>query len=89
MGTRNPILLIKAPIVLQRAHEIGRDGCETAGDCRINPESLCYQPKALLNHKLGFGVPYFNTFLLKGTIMKYKFILYSPWLLKSPVKPKP
>ena len=22
---------------------------------------------------------------LKGTIMKYKFILFSPWLLKSPV----
>ena len=24
-------------------------------------------------------------FFLKGTIMKYKFILVSPWLLKSPV----
>ena len=23
-------------------------------------------------------------FFLKGTIMKYKFILFSPWLLKSP-----
>ena len=34
---------------------------------------------------LGFGVPYFNTFFLKGTNMKYKFILFSPWLLKSPV----
>ena len=33
---------------------------------------------------LGFGVPYFNTFFLKGTIMKLKFILFSPWLLKSP-----
>ena len=25
---------------------------------------------------LGFGVPYFNTFFLKGTLMKYKFILF-------------
>ena len=24
-------------------------------------------------------------FSLNGTIMKYKFILFSPWLLKSPV----
>ena len=32
---------------------------------------------------LGFGVPYFNTFSLNGTIMKYKFILFSPWLLKA------
>ena len=35
---------------------------------------------------LGFGVPYFNTFFLKGTLMKYKFILFSPWLLQSPVR---
>ena len=32
---------------------------------------------------LGSGVPCFNTFFtlffLKGTIMKYKFILFSPW----------
>ena len=34
---------------------------------------------------LGLGVPYFNTFFLRGTIMKYKFIPFSPWLLKSPV----
>ena len=34
---------------------------------------------------LGFGVTYFNTSLLKGTIMKYKFIPFPPWLLKSPV----
>ena len=34
---------------------------------------------------LGFGVPYFNTFFLKGTLMKYKFRLFSPWLLESPV----
>ena len=27
-------------------------------------------------YNLGFGVPYFNTFCLKGTIMKYKFILF-------------
>ena len=33
---------------------------------------------------LGFGVPYFSTFFLIGTIMKYKFILFSPWLLRSP-----
>ena len=33
---------------------------------------------------LGFGVPYFNTFF-NGTIVKYKFILFSPWLLKRPV----
>ena len=33
---------------------------------------------------LGFGVPYFNTFFFKGTLMKYKFRLFSPWLLKSP-----
>ena len=38
-------------------------------------------------HRLGFGVPYFNTFCLKGTVMKKKFILFSPWLLKSPVEP--
>ena len=25
-------------------------------------------------------------FFLKGTLMKYKFILFSPWLLKRPVK---
>ena len=28
--------------------------------------------------KLGFGVPYLNTFFLKGTIMKSKFILFLP-----------
>ena len=38
---------------------------------------------------LGFGVPYFNTFFLKETLMKQKFILFSPWLLKSPVKREP
>ena len=32
---------------------------------------------------LGFGVPYFNTFFLKGTIMKKEFMLVFPWLLKS------
>ena len=36
---------------------------------------------------LSFGVPYFNAFcfnlFLTGTIMKYKFILFSPWLLQS------
>ena len=26
----------------------------------------------------------FEYFFLKGTIMKYKFIVFSPWLLKSP-----
>ena len=36
---------------------------------------------------LGFGVPYFNTVVLKGTIMKQKSILFSPWLLKSPDNP--
>ena len=39
--------------------------------------------------RLGFGVPYSNTFLgtcyLKGTIMKLRYILFSPWLLQSPV----
>ena len=34
---------------------------------------------------LGFGVPCFNTLILKGTIIKQKFILFSPWLLKSPL----
>ena len=35
---------------------------------------------------LGFGVPYFTQyFFLKETIMKQKFILFSPRLLKSPV----
>ena len=38
----------------------------------------------MMPQQQGFGVPYFNTFFLKGTIMKYKFILFSPWLLKSP-----
>ena len=33
---------------------------------------------------LGFRVPYFNTFFLKETLMKEKFILFSPWLPKSP-----
>ena len=37
---------------------------------------------------LGFGVAYFNTFLgacyLKGTVMKNKSILFSPWLFQSP-----
>ena len=36
--------------------------------------------------QLGFGVPYFNTFFLNGTLMKHKFIRFSPWLLKSPDK---
>ena len=31
-------------------------------------------------------MPYFNTSFLKGTLMKYKFILFSPWLLNSPVE---
>ena len=34
---------------------------------------------------VGFGVPYFITFFLEGTIMKSKSILLSPWPLKSPV----
>ena len=38
----------------------------------------------MMPQQQGFEVPYFNTFFLKGTIMKYKFILFSPWLLKSP-----
>ena len=38
---------------------------------------------------LGFGVPYFNTFFLNRTLMKYKFILFAPWLLKSPVELNP
>ena len=33
-------------------------------------------------------MPYFNTFFLKGTLVKYKFILVSPWLLQSLVNPK-
>ena len=37
-----------------------------------------------LKQPLGFGVPYFNTVFLNGTLMKSKFILFSPWLLKSP-----
>ena len=41
----------------------------------------------MVSRQLGFGVPYFNTFLFKGTIMKQKIILFSPWLLKSPDKP--
>ena len=32
----------------------------------------------------GFGVPYFNTFFLKGSLMKYKFKLFSTWSQKSP-----
>ena len=42
-----------------------------------------------LNEELGFGVPYFNSFLgtcyLKGTIKKQSLysILFSPWLLES------
>ena len=40
--------------------------------------------------KLGSGVPYLNTFLLdlflKGTTIKYKSILFSPWFLLSPEK---
>ena len=46
------------------------------------------QPPCALNlggpEELGFGVPYVNTFFLKGSIMKYKFILFSSRLLKSP-----
>ena len=38
---------------------------------------------------LGFGVPYFNNFFPKGTVMKQKFILFSPLLLKSPVSKVP
>ena len=33
--------------------------------------------------KLGFGVPYFNTFFLNGTLMKYKFI---PFFLSGYLK---
>ena len=32
-----------------------------------------------MQDRLSFGVLYFNTFSLKGTIMEYKFILFSPW----------
>ena len=35
---------------------------------------------------LGFGVPYFSTFFLKGTIMKYKFILFLPGYLKAQLR---
>ena len=38
---------------------------------------------------LGLGVPYFNIFLLKGTILKDNFLLFAPWLLKSPVLGSP
>ena len=41
-------------------------------------------------HQLGSGVPYLKTFLLnlflKGANIKYKSILFSPWLLQSPHK---
>ena len=37
--------------------------------------------------KPGFEVPYFDTFFLNGTNhYEKKFILFSPWLLKSPAK---
>ena len=43
----------------------------------------------LYKASLGSGVPYLSAFLLdlflKGTIIKYKSILFSPWLLQSPV----
>ena len=35
-------------------------------------------PELGISPYLGFGVPYFNTFFLNGTIMKYKFILFLP-----------
>ena len=50
----------------------------------LKPETL--QPKAI-NWALEYGVPYFNTSFLKGTIMKYKFIPFLPGYLKSPVNP--
>ena len=48
--------------------------------------SGCRDPTSASFRKPGFGVPYFNTFFLKGTLMKQKFLLFSPWLLKSPEK---
>ena len=40
--------------------------------------------------ELGFGVPYFNTFLetcyLKGTNYEIKVCTFFPWLLQSPEK---
>ena len=61
-----------------------------------NPVRIINAPTSIKRHslrdgyrvgsKLGFGVPYFNTFFLKGNHYKKKFILFSPWLLKSPVK---
>ena len=38
---------------------------------------------AALSALLGFGVPYSNTFRLKGTNMKYKFILFLPGYFKA------
>ena len=52
----------------------------------LSLETLVYKRRLQEPCQLGLGVPYFNTFFLKGTIVKYKFILFSPWLLKSPVK---
>ena len=45
--------------------------------------------KEALKEPLNWALEYhtfFFTYFLKGTIMKYKFILFSRWLLKSPVK---
>ena len=41
----------------------------------------------MVSRQLGFGVPYFNTFLFKGTIMKQKFIFFLPGYLKAQTSP--
>ena len=56
-------------------------------DLEMEGSSWCSGVCTFLSYP-GFGVPYFKTFFLKGTtmnLMKYKFIRFSPWLVKSPV----
>ena len=39
---------------------------------------------SVLSQGIGLRVPFLKLFFLHEPIMKYKFILFSPWLLKSP-----
>ena len=52
--------------------------------CRVSSQLQMTRPSiAATLLRLGFGVPYFNNFFLKGTIMKKKFILF-PLVTQKP-----
>ena len=61
-------------------------GCLVVGYCpkQQTPETIDPQFRKNLNPLLGFGVPHFSTFFLKGTIMKIKvYTFFLPGYLKA------